>query len=89
MDHRGKVVEKKIACIHNARCRYLHGYYCEDCDTFFHKDSDTYRSDELLQSIWMVLHNINVDLSRAGKEKDIEAYSRISVATIINSRLLI
>ncbi len=59
-----------MACIHNDRERYTHGYHCHDCDTFFHKDSPTYRSSELLSSIWMVLHNINVDLVRAGKESD-------------------
>ena len=55
-------------CIHNQRCRYTHGFYCEDCETFFDKDSSTYRSGELLSSIWMTLHNINVALVRSGKD---------------------
>lgn len=57
-----------MSCRHNARCRYTHGFYCEDCHTFFSKDSPTYRSDELLSSIWMVLHNINAELGQADKE---------------------
>ena len=57
-------------CIHNARCRYTHGFYCEDCHTFFPKDSPTYRSGELLHSLWAVLNNINVDIYRKGKEPD-------------------
>lgn len=48
-------------CEHNARIRYTDGFHCEDCDTFFSVDSPTYRSDELLCSIWMVLRNINAD----------------------------
>lgn len=55
---------------HNQRCRYSHGFYCEDCNTFFPKDSSTYRSDELLSSIHMVLNNINVDLIRNNEEED-------------------
>lgn len=58
----------KQECIHNARCRYHDGFLCEDCKTFFGKDSPTYRSDELLSSIWMVLNNINADRHRAGLE---------------------
>ena len=59
-------------CIHNARARYTDGFYCEDCNKFFSKDSSTHRSDELLSSIWVVLNNINVDLFRADKEIDLE-----------------
>ena len=68
------LVERGVmpACSHNQRCRYTHGFYCEDCNTFFKKDSPTYRSGELLSSIWMVLNNINVDLFRAGEAKDEE-----------------
>ena len=53
-------------CVHNARCRYSHGFYCEDCNTFFAKDSPTYRSGELLGSIWCVLNNINANSIQAG-----------------------
>lgn len=56
-------------CRHNHRYRWTHGFHCEDCDTFFHKNSPTYRSDELLSSIWMVLNNINVDEIRANRKK--------------------
>lgn len=59
-----------MRCIHNQRMRYTHGYYCEDCKTFFGKNTPTYRSTEMLSDIWMVLNNINVDLYREGKEKD-------------------
>ena len=59
-------------CVHNERTRYTHGYYCRNCATFFDKGSPTYRSGELLSSIWCVLNNINVDLFRSGKEKDSE-----------------
>ncbi len=59
-------------CQHNQRCRYEHGFYCEDCKTFFGKDSSTYRKGELLFSIWMVLNNINVDEYRAGRKPIIE-----------------
>jgi len=59
-------------CRHNDRCRYTTGFYCHDCDTFFDKDSDTYRSGELLSSLWMVLHNINVQRYRDGLEPDEE-----------------
>jgi hypothetical protein len=51
-------------CVHNARSRSANGFYCRDCATFFSKDTPTYRSGELLSSIWMVLHNINVDRYR-------------------------
>lgn len=53
-----------MGCTHNKRCRYTNGYYCEDCKTFFDKDSSTYRSTELLSNIWMVLNNINADYYR-------------------------
>lgn len=57
-----------MECIHNARIRYTSGFYCEDCKTFFGKDTPTYRKDELLDSIWMVLNNINANRYRAGLE---------------------
>ena len=55
-----------MECIHNNRACYKNGFYCEDCNTFFSKDSPTYRRDELLSSIWMVLHNINAKKVREG-----------------------
>lgn len=48
-----------MTCRHNQRCRYTDGFYCEDCETYFHKDSPIYRSSELLSSIYFALHNIN------------------------------
>ena len=54
-------------CVHNARHRYTNGFLCEDCNTWFSKDSPTYRSSELLCSLWCALHNINAELSRAGE----------------------
>ena len=59
-------------CVHNARTRYTTGFHCNDCNTFFSKDSPTYRSGELISSLGMVLHNINAELGRAGKEYDQE-----------------
>jgi hypothetical protein len=46
-------------CEHNHRCRYTTGFFCEDCHTFFDKDSPTYRSGEYLSELWMACHNIN------------------------------
>ncbi len=57
-------VKGSTTCSHNHRTRYDTGFYCEDCLTFFTKDSPTYRSDELLSSIWMVLNNINAQRCR-------------------------
>jgi hypothetical protein len=53
-------------CPHNQRSRFTHGFFCKDCNTFFENGSDVYRSGELLSSIWMVLHNINVHSVRDG-----------------------
>lgn len=61
-----------MTCIHDQRTRYTHGFFCDDCHTFFGEDSPTYRSDELLSSIWMVLHNINVKRFRASLPIDQE-----------------
>lgn len=55
-----------MECAHTQRCRYTHGFYCEDCDTFFGAGSATYRSGEMLSSIWTVLHNINAYSLQAG-----------------------
>ena len=62
-----------MECTHNQRCRYTHGFYCEDCHTFFDKNSATYRSGEMLSSIWMVLHNINANSLQAGGPEIAEA----------------
>lgn len=62
-----------MKCTHSHRCRYTHGFYCEDCATFFDKDSPTYRSGELLSSIWMVLHNIDADSVGSGGPEILEA----------------
>lgn len=53
-------------CVHNQRERYSDGYYCNDCKTFFSKDSPTYRQTELLSSIWMVLWNVNAERVQTG-----------------------
>ena len=55
-----------LHCDHNHRCRYTHGFYCEDCNKFFPISSPTYRSDELLSTLWMVMHNINADSIQKG-----------------------
>ena len=56
----------ELTCTHNQRCRYAHGFFCEDCNTFFARNSATYRSGELLRSIWMVLNNINATSLQSG-----------------------
>ena len=66
MDFFGIGADPTVSCVHNVRCRYTDGFYCKDCGTFFSKDSATFRSDELLSSIWMVLHNINAERCRDG-----------------------
>lgn len=53
-------------CRHNHRGRYTHGYLCEDCRQFFPRDSATYRSTELLSTLWMVLHNIDASSQQKG-----------------------
>lgn len=62
-----------MECKHNQRTRYSNGYFCEDCNIFFHKDSPTYRSGELLSSIWMVLNNINANSVQSGGPRIKEA----------------
>ena len=59
-------MEDSIICNHNQRCRYTHGFYCEDCDTFFSKESEAYRQDELLGNLYLGLHNINADSHISG-----------------------
>lgn len=58
----------KKLCRHNQRSRFNNGFYCEDCKTFFHKSSSTYRKDELLGNIWMSVHNIYLDTGSSIKE---------------------
>lgn len=53
-----------MMCSHNQRTRYTHGFLCEDCDTFFSESTTTYRSTELLSTLWMVLNNIHVEVHR-------------------------
>ena len=60
-------------CRHNQKHHYTHGFLCEDCNTFFPKESDVYRSSTLLDDIWMVLNNISVDKYIDGKGQDMEA----------------
>ena len=58
-----------MICTHNHRCRYTHGFLCEDCHTFFPKESATYRSGELLSDLSCVFWNLNVDACRKGLPK--------------------
>jgi len=46
-----------LDCNHNARCRYTHGYQCEDCNRFIKKDTLEYFMTEGYSDIWMALHN--------------------------------
>ena len=61
-----------MSCKHNHRCRYFEGYFCEDCETFFPKDSQVYRETELPSEIGFVLHNINATRVREGLPIDDE-----------------
>ena len=58
-------------CRHNNRCRYTDGYFCEDCKTFFPKDSAVYRRTELPLNLIIVLHNLRIDLKREGKDASV------------------
>jgi len=59
-------------CIHNATTRYVDGFYCNDCQIWYDKDSTTYRSTHLLESIYLVLNNINVEQWRTNGTMIIE-----------------
>ena len=67
---------EKRAWPHNQRCRYTHGFHCEDCDTFFPRESPTYRRHEEISSLEMVIHNIGCDYGKAKEPKppEIEAF---------------
>lgn len=56
-------------CPHRHRCRFVHGYLCEDCRSFFPRESETYRRTEWPDELSMVLHNINVQIVREGGER--------------------
>lgn len=60
-------------CVHNHRIRFTHGFLCDDCDTFFPKESEVYRSDEYLSDLWMACHNVNVEAQRSGNPEVVEA----------------
>lgn len=53
---------------HNQRIRYKSGFFCEDCWTWFSRDSDTFRRCELPSRLWCVVHNIGARASRAGED---------------------
>jgi hypothetical protein len=53
---------------HNQRCRYTHGFQCDDCGTFIHKDSEEYLRTEELNSYDMSIHNIRVYFHRENIE---------------------
>lgn len=46
-----------LKCRHNARCRYTHGYQCEDCNKFIKQGTLEYFMTEGCSDIWMALHN--------------------------------
>ncbi len=54
---------------HNQGTRYTHGFHCEDCDTFFPKESEEYiRTKEFfLFEFW--IHNIGVHYGRLNIKK--------------------
>lgn len=46
-----------MICKHNNRTRYMNGFKCNDCKTFFDEDTETYKLSEGLGDLWCVLHN--------------------------------
>ena len=72
-------------CAHDHKFRYSDGFYCENCDQFFHKDSPTYPGSELLSTLWLALHNLNAQRSMAGltqAEDAEEMMDKIGTGTI-------
>ena len=59
-------------CRHEDRTRYEHGFLCNDCYAFFDRSSPLYRKTELVEEIWNVLNNINVERHRSGLPEDPE-----------------
>lgn len=57
----------KANCAHNNRCRYTNGFYCDDCEIFFPKNSPTYRREEYPFTLILVIHDIRADCLRNGK----------------------
>lgn len=57
--------------VHNARCRYTHGYICEDCGSFINKDTLEYFMTEGCSDIWMALHNRNTKTEISNELKDL------------------
>ncbi len=53
--------EMNIDCKHNNRVRYMNGFKCLDCNTFFDKDTKVYKLSEGLSDLWCVLHNYTCD----------------------------
>lgn len=56
----------KSQCVHNAGTHYTSGFKCDDCGVFLRSDSPRYIASWGLNSILLVMHNINVDRSCAG-----------------------
>lgn len=52
---------------HNQRMRYLQGFYCEDCDTFYPRKSETYQRYEYVDTLYLVVANIGGDFFRSKK----------------------
>lgn len=48
---------------HNQRCRYTTGFYCNDCGSFFPRESEEYLRTEALSSYDMSIHNLGVYFS--------------------------
>ena len=52
-----------LHCDHNHRCRYTHGFYCED----YNKSSNQSDIPAMnYYTLWMVMHNINADSIQKG-----------------------
>lgn len=61
-----------LPCMHNARCRYTHGYYCEDCGDFINKGTLEYFMTEGVIDIWMAIHNRSTEYKLNEKLTDLK-----------------
>jgi hypothetical protein len=53
---------------HNQRCRYTHGFQCDDCNTFFPRESEEYIRTEEFPNFDISIHNMKAYFYRAKME---------------------
>lgn len=54
-------------CTHENQCLYTHDFFCEDCGSFFPKDSATYRRHVHLTDLRLECHNVSARSWQASK----------------------